>query len=376
MLRSSPTFQESALLQRFDAAMRKALESLLNVALDDNGWLQATLPVSKGVLGVRSASSLSIPAFLASTQSTSDSTSALLTAYPVIHEDKRASALSIWQASTGWTEEPVSNEQRLWDLPVINVQSSLVVEAATTPEAKARILAAQRKESGAWLTALPSSNLGNLLDKASVRIAACPRLPICHPHTCVCGAPVDKFGTHGLSCRMLAGTIPRHTEINSILKRALASAHVNSILEPAGLCDVDHKAPDGMTLLPWSKGKCLVWDATCADTICKSYVQFTSQVAGAAAERRERVKRTRYSFLENNYIFCPFAVETLCSFGEEALNLIKDLGKRIREVTREPRTRLFLTQSISIAIQRGNAIGILSSLPATSSKNLHEIFYL
>ena len=116
-----------------------------------------------------------------------------------------------------------------------------------------------------------------------------------------------------------------------------------------------------------------MWDATCADTTCKSYVQSSSRVAGAAAERSENRKRTKYRFLENNYIFCPFAVETLGTFGEAALNLVKDLGKRIRDVTGEPRSRLFLTQRISVAIQRGNAIGILASLPTSSSKNLQEI---
>ena len=177
---------------------------------------------------------------------------------------------------------------------------------------------------------------------------------MCSPYTCVCGTPVDEFGKHGLSCRMMAGTIPRHSEINAILKRALASANVNSILEPAGLSRTDNKAPDGLTLLPWARGKCLVWDATCADTTCQSYVQASSRVAGAAAELREKHKRTLYSFLGNNYIFCPFAVETLGTFGEEALSLVHELGKRIRDITGEPRSRLFLTQRISIAIQRGN----------------------
>ncbi len=69
-------------------------------------------------------------------------------------------------------------------------------------------------------------------------------------------------------------------------------------------------------------------------------------------------------------------METLGTFGEAALNLVRELGKRIRDTTGEARSRLFLTQRISIAIQRGNAIGILASLPPTSAKTLNEIFYL
>ena len=275
------------------------------------------------------------------------------------------------------TEEPVSRLQKMWDIPVLDVQSAQVAETATTPEAKARLLAAQRKEAGAWLTALPSPNLGNLLDNASLRIAVCLRLglPICHPHTCRCGSPVDKFGTHGLSCRFMAGTSPRHTELNSIIKRSLASAHINATTEPEGLFRDDGKRLDGLTLVPWSNGKCLVWDATCSDTICKTYVEASSRTAGSAAERREKQKRSLYRNLGNNYIFCVFAVETLGTFGEEALSLVQELGRRIRGVTGEARSRLFLTQRISIAIQRGNAISILATLPK-NTKELSEIYYL
>ncbi len=34
----------------------------------------------------------------------------------------------------------------------------------------------------------------------------------------------------------------------------------------------DGKRPDGVTLSPWSKGKCLLCDATCADTLAKNYI--------------------------------------------------------------------------------------------------------
>ena len=138
----------------------------------------------------------------------------------------------------------------------------------------------------------------------------------------------------------------------------------------------DGRGPDGHTLIPWSRGKCLVWDATCADTSCRTYIQASARAAGSAAERREKDKRRRYPFLEPNYIFCPFAVETFGSFGEEALSLVKELGRRIRSFTGEPRSRLFIVQRISIAIQRGNSISILSTLPAKSSKELDEIYYL
>ena len=369
-LRSSPAWQASDLLDKFDRTMRLGLEKIINVTLDDNAWLQASLPVSRGGIGIRSAQSLSIPAFLASTACTAELCDRLLSKFRPIDDPVRAQAVHSWCLTTGLAEEPVSRFQKSWDIPVLDAQSSQVSKSVSTPEAEARLLASLRKESGAWLTALPSPNLGTLLDNNAVRIAVCLRLgtPICHPHTCHCGTQVDKFGSHGLSCRKkLPGTQSRHRGLNAILNRAFTSVQVSSKLEPEGLSRVDGKAPDGITLIPWSRGKCFVWDATCADTLCKSYIQASSRAAGSAAATRENHKRRTYAFLGNNYIFCPFAVETMGTFGEDALALVQELGKRRRQITGEPRSRLFLTQRISIEIQRGNCISILATLPSCSN---------
>jgi hypothetical protein len=70
------------------------------------------------------------------------------------------------------------------------------------------------------------------------------------------------------------------------------------------------------------------------------------------------------------YNFVPFAVETLGPFGEEALALVNDLI----ESSEGLRSKAYLTQRISIAIQRRNAASIFASVP-TSSK-IQEIYHL
>jgi hypothetical protein len=77
--------------------------------------------------------------------------------------------------------------------------------------------------------------------------------------------------------------------------------------------------------MPWSKRKPLVWDSTCSDTLCKSYVASASRKAGAAATKAETRKRDLYAALPIQYRFVPFAVETLGNFGDDALNLVQDL---------------------------------------------------
>jgi len=53
-------------LTQFDSILRNGLSTILNVNLSDTQWLQASLPVSNGGLGIRSARMLAPSAFLAS----------------------------------------------------------------------------------------------------------------------------------------------------------------------------------------------------------------------------------------------------------------------------------------------------------------------
>ena len=69
------------------------------------------------------------------------------------------------------------------------------------------------------------------------------------PHHCPCGKLVDARGTHGLSCKA------RAIQLNDIVRRALVSANIPSVLEPSGLSRGDGKRPDGMTLIPRQGGK-------------------------------------------------------------------------------------------------------------------------
>ncbi|KAJ6634858.1 hypothetical protein Bhyg_13439 [Pseudolycoriella hygida] len=79
---------------------------------------------------------------------------------------------------------------------------------------------------------------------------------ICTPHDCSCGkSGVNSDGIHGLSCQRSAGRFARHCELNTILKLALSSAQIPSRLEPPGLNHDNNEKTDGVTLIPWSKGR-------------------------------------------------------------------------------------------------------------------------
>ena len=159
------------------------------------------------------------------------------------------------------------------------------------------------------------------------------------------------MGTHGLSCRSSSGRYHRHSAINDIIHRTLSAAHVPSRLEPQGLLRTDGKRPDGMTLTPWSVGRPLVWDATCPDT-------------GKVAELAEVKKDQKYSLLGATYLFTPVAIETSGAIGPRSRVFLRELGRRVRWESGEPRATSYLLQRLSVAVQRGNAAVILYCIPS------------
>ena len=114
--------------------------------------------------------------------------------------------------------------------------------------ARARLLAACKKESEAWLHTLPVSVLGLRMDDEVMCVAMglCLGAPLCHPHEChLCGAGVDHQRTHNLHCQRSLGRHPCHMAINDLIKRSLATAKIAAHLEPVGICRADGKSTDG-----------------------------------------------------------------------------------------------------------------------------------
>ena len=177
---------------------------------------------------------------------------------------------------------------------------------------------------------------------------------------------MEARGLHALSCQFSAGRLPRHAALNDVIKRALLSAGMPSVLEPPGLDRGDGRRPDGMTTFPFAKGKCLLWDATCVDTYAASVISASATQAGAAATAAEGRKQRRYSELGRRYRFHPVAVETGGMLGQSTISFLKELGQRITRETGDGRETEFLFQRISIAVVRGNSTSV--QLAAASGK--------
>ena len=118
--------------------------------------------------------------------------------------------------------------------------------------------------------------------------------------------------------------------------------------EPTGLLRTDNKRPDGLTLIPWQKGKPV--------TLADSYLADSAQSAGAAAELAATRKIAKYSTLPASHSFQPIALETHGPINHTSVDFMTDLGHRISSVTGEEREKQFLFQRIAVVLQRYNAV--------------------
>ena len=84
------------------------------------------------------------------------------------------------------------------------------------------------------------------------------------------------------------------------MKMALTSVHITAIREPQNSFRIDGKQPDGLTLTAWKKGRSLVWDYTCRDTMAPNNIAKNGQEAVSSSTQAEKKKYpTMRSFLTN-----------------------------------------------------------------------------
>jgi len=358
LLRGSPS-ADNAALDKFDDLLHTALNRLTNCNLSDMQWLQASLPVKEGGLGVRRVSPLAISAFCSSAASSSSLQSAILSSHPCPSDFFLDTYQARWSKIHGTvpTGDP-SHKQSTWDRPGILKDRALVESSLVDPRQKASFLAASTHHSGDWLMALPITACGLRLDDEAVRVAVASRLglDLCIPHSCPCGSQVDAWGLHAFVCKHAPGKILRHQALNDVISRAFASAGVPAMKEPSGLSRSDGRRPDGLSLIPWQSGKPLTWDVTVATTLAASYINASAGSGGAAAELAASNKLTKYADLPASYIFQPIALETLGPINRSAVEFLIELGRRISVVSGEEREGLFLFQRLSVTLQRYNAI--------------------
>ena len=120
----------------------------------------------------------------------------------------------------------------------------------------------------------------------------------------------------------------------------------------------------------------VIWNCTCTNFrgwntipsnlahVEPSHRSQATHAPGEVAARAEERKEAKYISLPAGHQFVPVAVETMGAMGPRTLLFLKELGKRMRAQTGVARSAdyIYLLRRISAAVQRGNAIFIMSGL--------------
>ena len=119
-----------------------------HLTLSSPAWLQASLPVRYGGLGIHSAVDVAPSAILASSYATASLVHAILPASQYsLHSPSVSGALSVWSSCA--PSGDAATRQKAWDHPRAESASLRLLEVAQNCEDRARLLAASRRESGA-----------------------------------------------------------------------------------------------------------------------------------------------------------------------------------------------------------------------------------
>ena len=78
-------------------------------------------------------------------------------------------------------------------------------------------------------------------------------------------------------------------------------------------------------------------------------------------------KCAKHRTLENSHIFFPVSIERGDSWNESSIELVQETGKRITFVTEDSRETSILFQRLSLALQRGNVVSFLGTLPTVAT---------
>ena len=196
-LRTSPCANHPT-LESFDDLLRKGLAASTNTVISDTAWIQASLPVKDGGLGIRSVSKLAPSAFLASAAITCDLQVLMWNGAASQDGQAEADMEYIWTSRHGpaTPDNELRGRQSAWDKASIMKDKNFLRAVFTGQYDQARLRATAAPHSSHWLSALPISACGLRLDGEAIRVAVGLRLGvvICEPHLCPCGHQVDAKG--------------------------------------------------------------------------------------------------------------------------------------------------------------------------------------
>ena len=296
-----------------DNLTRSTFQQLIKCPeLNDDQWLQATLPTHFGGFGMLSAQSTSSIAFVSSWAGS-------LATLPQCFNDLQSLTVNVMNSTKDAAAGSIGHELQL-SLPVnksledlvrnpkklqhklcqdfFTTAVSSIQENSNTPRQTARFRSLQGKGAGAWLQSVPTSSKfalkhGDFCLASRLRLG-CDMLLASAFDKCNCGQPNDREGYHLLTCKHGGGPIWTHGTIVSVWSDCLRNLSITHRTEPRELYDGNQCRPD-IVYFDAQTGCDIEMDISIAHPWNGDVISNASREDGAAAVRREQQKAMKYS---------------------------------------------------------------------------------
>ena len=340
----------------FDYHQRNALSSLLGSPIDDSTWAQASLPISLGGLGLRSAASHAPIAYASSLRLTATLCRLLLPSFPMTAANPE--------------DDQLSKKQLSWSLDVASHKELL--EGVTDDRTRARLHSVSLPHSGDYLAGIPSRSLGLALHPSEFRMSTLYRLGIpvfSSPSSCpACGGLSDIYGDHAIGCGGDYGRIGRHDRLRDILFKAATAATLGPRRE-VSVNGATQSRPADIYLPSWKRGMPAALDITVISSLQGATVKQAAQTPGHSLRiANSRKLRAHKEDCERAGVnFFPLSVEALGGWDGEALSHIFAIGEMMQRRSgpgQQQCAKRHLLQRLSVELQRGNANLLLLRNPS------------
>ncbi len=247
LLRTTPLHQFD--WSQYDIGIRASLCNILETTLPDTAWLQATLPLKYGGLGLLSPARLAQSAFIGSLLFTQQ----LLE----LHVNPNNAPLHLSQliqdihsslAIDPDTEFPTTSCQKfLSDIVHRQTAQDLLAHLASSPRDSCRLRSLSLPHSTAFLQAFPNHHTGTGLSGQDFRFAVkwllgLPIIP--QPILCpACQDTFDIFGDHALCCQQGNDRTHLHNSIRDVLASVAVQGFGSSNVKVEVGASRNRKAP-------------------------------------------------------------------------------------------------------------------------------------
>ena len=379
-MRTCPPSKISNSIRRFDDAITASLTTIVGCPLTRSSSTQASLPVSIGGLGIRSASSTAEAAFIGSCVETMATQRSMNDDLPM-ETPGLNDALDSYNAKAGTNIEIADLrglkhvQHHLCEKLDKNIFAKLVETAGQAD--KARLLAINMKHAGAWLNILPIKSLGLNIPsseyRTSLKLHLGEKVYSSSEQESFCSmckrSLLDPWGHHALICGESGDRIIRHNAVRDAILSLMKQAGLNARREEKNLLPA---RPGDIFVSNWSGGRGMAYDVTITSPMQTSLISRASLKSGIASSLAETRKDDKFlSRCQAQGVgFTPIALETLGGIGELAIPVFKKLINLIASNLGEDKVDVATCfyQTVSLSLQRYNASMILSRHPVPKSK--------